>query len=164
MSKNGKFKECIKDRISKATRAAFIINQAVSTNYNISVSVSHKLLQQQIFPILTYGSAIWGAPEKFHTAYLRQVAAEVQMKEVKKGLDIETKECRRIGPSNGTTRDILIKFSLKNIEKFIVKGEVTVSSKWVSMALWHTWVRYGFLGGWVSMAHFWVRCDFVIVA
>ena len=57
---NGKFKNAIQTRIQKAQNASFVIRQACSADNISSVELYRKLYEAKIFPILLYGSAIWG--------------------------------------------------------------------------------------------------------
>jgi hypothetical protein len=59
---NGKFKEIIKTRILKAQNAIYMIKRACASAETTSVEMYKKLFESKIFPILTYGSAIWGSP------------------------------------------------------------------------------------------------------
>ena len=58
---NGLFTTAIKNRISKAKSAFFMIKRACSTNENEypSIELLLNLFQSKILPILTYGSSVW---------------------------------------------------------------------------------------------------------
>ena len=60
--RNGKFNTAIKSRLEKAKNATFVIKQACATESTTSIEVYKKLYETKIFPILMYGSAIWGSP------------------------------------------------------------------------------------------------------
>ena len=57
---NSKFKDVIKMRILKAQNAIYAINRACSTECTSSIHTRKKLFESKVFPILTYGCAIWG--------------------------------------------------------------------------------------------------------
>ena len=57
---NGKYKDVINTRILKARNAIYAINRACATDNTSSTHTKRKLFESKIFPILTYGSAIWG--------------------------------------------------------------------------------------------------------
>ena len=59
---NGKFKEILKTRILKAQNAIYMIKRACASAEATSIQMYTKLFESKIFPILTYGSAIWGSP------------------------------------------------------------------------------------------------------
>jgi ribosomal protein L37AE/L43A len=59
---NGKFKEIIKTRILKAQNAIYMIKRACASAETTSIEMYKKLFESKIFPILMYGSAIWGSP------------------------------------------------------------------------------------------------------
>ena len=59
---NGKFKQIIKTRILKAQNAIYMLNRACASAQATSIEMYKKLYESKIFPILTYGSAIWGSP------------------------------------------------------------------------------------------------------
>ena len=127
INNKGSYKPCIQDRAAKARRAAFVINQAISTNKNVSVKVALKLLKQQIVPILTYGSSIWGTPENFHTVYIHDVPEKVNLKDVKEQIDIGTAMIKRVGKVQQGKRKILIKCkNLQQVENILAKGEINV--------------------------------------
>ncbi len=60
LSSNGKFTQMISDRCTKAQKAIFQLRSALSTTYNVSRKLALTVFDKQIFPILSYGSAIWG--------------------------------------------------------------------------------------------------------
>ncbi len=59
ISSNGKTTQMIKERCTKAKKAIFQVRSALSTTYNVSRKLSLSIFDKQIFPILSYGSAIW---------------------------------------------------------------------------------------------------------
>ncbi len=60
LSSNGKFNAMIYDRCMKASRASFQMRNAISTTYNVSHQLAMSIFDKQIYPILSYGSSIWG--------------------------------------------------------------------------------------------------------
>ncbi len=60
LSSNGKFTQMISDRCTKAQKAIFQLRSALSTTYNVSRKLALTIFDKQIFPILSYGCAIWG--------------------------------------------------------------------------------------------------------
>ncbi len=67
LSSNGKFTQMISDRCTKAQKAIFQLRSALSTTYNVSRKLSLSIFDKQIFPILTYGCAIWGQTSNIDT-------------------------------------------------------------------------------------------------
>jgi exonuclease III len=63
LSSNGKFKNTILDRHSKAQKAFYQVKGALSTSHNVSHKVALSIFDKQISPILLYGSCIWGIKE-----------------------------------------------------------------------------------------------------
>ncbi len=59
ISSNGKTTQMIQERCTKAKKAVFQVRSALSTTYNVSRKLSLSIFDKQIFPILSYGSAIW---------------------------------------------------------------------------------------------------------
>ena len=62
ISSNGQFNKMLSDRIEKAKKASFVIQQAISTTHNASVKLAMSLFEKQIEPILLYGCPIWSIP------------------------------------------------------------------------------------------------------
>ncbi len=61
-SSNGNLKKMGEDWIYKASKASFVIRQAISSSHNISTRLPLSLFDKQIEPILLYGCPIWGIP------------------------------------------------------------------------------------------------------
>jgi exonuclease III len=74
---NGNMREAISTRILKANRAAAMCRQALSTTGNVSVQLALTIFEKQIFPILSYGSPIWGIPNITNTLYLDEISNNV---------------------------------------------------------------------------------------
>jgi hypothetical protein len=73
---NGKFKEIIKTRILKAQNAIYMIKRACASAEATSIEMYKKLFESKIFPILTYGSAIWGSPTDNRTHITSETAID----------------------------------------------------------------------------------------
>ena len=71
ISNNGSRTRMVNDRVLKAKRAAFAMEQAISTTQNISTKLSMSLFDKQIEPILLYGSQIWDIPSSTHSLKLK---------------------------------------------------------------------------------------------
>ncbi len=62
LSSTGSYKVAITNRTQKAQKAINMCKQVLTTNGNVSCSLSMKIFDKQLLPILTYGSIIWGIP------------------------------------------------------------------------------------------------------
>jgi hypothetical protein len=73
----GNMNAAISSRTLKANRAAAMCRQALSTTGNVDVPLALTIFEKQIFPILSYGSPIWGIPNITNTLYLDSIADDV---------------------------------------------------------------------------------------
>ena len=60
---NGSFKQCIEDRMTKATKCVYAIRNAISHHTNISTRLANTIFNRQVSPILTYGCPLWIMPK-----------------------------------------------------------------------------------------------------
>ena len=102
---NGKFKEVVKTRILKAQNAIYAINRACATANTSSIHVRKKLYKSKIFPILTYGSAIWGPStnNRLQVTQNNDINKEIIRNEIKYiGIQIQDIRTNRTNKTSGS--------------------------------------------------------------
>lgn len=63
VQRNGKYKNAIAQRISKANRAIHVLKQILGYSTPVSAKLAMSLFDKQIVPIILYGSVLWGIPD-----------------------------------------------------------------------------------------------------
>ena len=63
MQRNGKYKNAIAQRISKANHAILVLKQIIGYSTPVSAKLAMSLFDKQIVPIILYGSVLWGIPD-----------------------------------------------------------------------------------------------------
>ena len=118
ISRNGNIRATIEDRISKASRVAHMVLQALRTNRNVSSKLSMTLFDKQIAPILCYGSSVWAVPLTQNLLYLEKQPENQNTRDLVKnilqsilGRNVHFEYARRVGTrsANDQPRKILIK-------------------------------------------------------
>ena len=112
--KSGTFTKAINDRITKASKAIYVLKQALSTVGNVNVKLAMSIYDKQIQPIINYGCANWALPSSSTYMYLDNIPNDVSTNAIKRNLvanEINTVLCKRVGKSSNTCRPFLLNLS-----------------------------------------------------
>ena len=75
--KSGSFTNAISDRVSKASRAIYVLKQAISTVGNVNVKLALSIFDKQIQLIISYGCVNWALPSSSKYIYLDNVPNDI---------------------------------------------------------------------------------------
>ena len=109
--KSGKFNIAIKDRMAKASRAMYILRQALCTVKNVNTKLATSLFDKQILPILSYGCSVWSLPHTNNYMYIEKVPNDISISDIKSkltSLGIKITMCKRMGRISTFNRPILL--------------------------------------------------------
>ena len=109
--KSGKFNIAIKDRMAKASRAMYILRQALCTVKNVNTKLATSLFDKQILPMLSYGCSVWSLPHTNNYMYIDNVPNDVSISDIKSkltSLGIKITMCKRMGRISTFNRPILL--------------------------------------------------------